>query len=152
MSSNKRGPLLWIVERQFIAECLVEVVHFMVEPSARVVVFTSPEAALEELKRAEETPDVLTSAFYFNGGCRNGLWLIQEARKMYGLLPAILISGYPAEHVARLASDREVKPDLILHKGEEFFKKLTEGLKELLGNHGAKCPLAATAACQSLPS
>lgn len=124
----------------------------MVEPSARVVVFTNPETALEELKRAEEPPDVLTSAFYFNGGNRNGLWLIQETRKMYEFLPAILISGYPAEHVARLASNWEVKPNLILHKGEEFFKKLTEGLKELLRNHGTRRALAVDATCRSVPS
>jgi hypothetical protein len=133
ISSNQRAPLVWVADWYLPPDLFTWWIQSAFGPSARVVSFQTPEALLEELKRAGEPPDVVVSAFYFDGGYRNGLWLIQEARKLYEQVPTILTSGYPAEHVARAASDWEVKPDLILYKGDEFFwTKLTEQLKEFL--------------------
>jgi hypothetical protein len=94
--------------------------------------FERPEIALQALKESPEVPDVLITAFYFDGEFRNGLWLVQQARKTYPNLRTVVTSGYPSDHVRGVAWDLEARPDLLLWKGGNVFSDWIPALEKLL--------------------
>ena len=123
--------ILWLVERQEFSELLTFVIDHKL-PSVTSRRFERPEIALQALKESPEVPDVLITAFYFDGDFRNGLWLVQQARKTYPNLRTVVTSGYPSDHVRGVAWDLEARPDLLLWKGGNVLSDWMPALETLL--------------------
>lgn len=129
--------LFWLVESPELADSLVLLISAELGPSVKVRLFCKPEMALEALGRNEGSPDILITAFYFDGSCNSGLWLVQEARKIHPNLRTVVTSAFPLEHLKGVAADWQVQPDLLLHKG--VVGHWVPALKELLAHpSGAK--------------
>jgi hypothetical protein len=130
---GKEERIVWVVERPPFADLLSKVLEDLMRPPVKVRLFSRPEMALEALQNNEGPPDALMTAFYFDGEYRNGLWLVQEASKLYPELTTIVASGYPVEHLKGVAADMQVQPNLLLGKGADFLvEQLLSALKELL--------------------
>ena len=123
--------IVWVVERPPFADFLSAVFEDLTRPPVKVRLFSRTDIALEALQRNEGRLDALITAFYFDGRCRNGLWLVEEARKIYPELITVVISAYPLERLKGVAADWQVQPNLLLHKGANGFEQLLSALKEL---------------------
>ena len=134
---GKAESTLWLVERREFAELLNLVIPQKLTPSVKVRGFERPERALQALERCEEPPDLLMTAFHFDGDYGNGLWLVQEARKIHPNLKTVVTSGFPLEHLKGVAADWQAQPDLLLHKGEDMLRNWFPALKELLSQPGS---------------
>jgi hypothetical protein len=132
--------VLWLIERPEFAEFLTLAISTEMGPSVKVRLFSKPEMALEALGQREGAPDTLITAFYFDGSCNNGLWLVQEARRIHPNLRTVVTSGFPLEHLKGVVADWQVQPNLLLHKGEHVVGHWSPALKELLAHPSSDGP------------
>ncbi|HLH56736.1 MAG TPA: hypothetical protein VKY92_24335 [Verrucomicrobiae bacterium] len=125
----QRQRVLWIVERpcsaEFLSLCFAHQTGFTVRTF-------SPTGVLVALKDKEQLPDILVTAFYFDGGPISGLRIVQELRKVAPTIPAIVISGFPLEHLRGAVADWPAQPDYLLQKGiESFHRDLLSAIEEV---------------------
>ena len=132
MQVGRGERILWVVERPDFVDFLSEVFSMKLGPSVDIRSFCRPERALDALRTNEGAPDLLITAFYFDGGCKSGLMLVQEARKIHPSLLTVVISGFPLQHLKGIAADWPVQPDLLFQKPGEIVEQWIPALKVLL--------------------
>jgi hypothetical protein len=140
VQGGRAERVLWLVERPEFAEFVSLAISLQMTPSVKVRGFERPEPALQALEYCEEPPDLLMTAFHFDGDYSNGLWLVQEARKLHSNLRTVVTTGFPLEHLQGVTADWQAQPNLLLHKGEDIFRNWFPALKELLSQPGSLGP------------
>ncbi|HZR19354.1 MAG TPA: hypothetical protein VFE51_18850 [Verrucomicrobiae bacterium] len=128
--SRQKQPTLWLVERLDWLELLSAFLHH--ESNSSLTSF-SPTGVLEALECRQELPDILVTAFYFNGGTVSGLRIVHELRTIAPAIPAIVISGFPSAHVQGAAADWQVRLDYTLQKGvgSNILEELRRAIQDL---------------------
>lgn len=128
----RAGSVIWFVEEEWVAEFYATVIR-SVFPRAETRMFPRPELAVEALEKEERPPDLLITAFYFDGRCQNGLWLIEQCRKVRPNLATILMSGFDPDHVQGIVADWREQPNRVIAKPINRIAHLLAPVQDLLG-------------------